>query len=372
MEEVKEQYEELLTIADDLERYKQLSENPDVKTPLENLENVAMDVGESWSGSWLGYQSKVYYKNFEPPPANAHFSQEWGLMRASGEWQECDERKVKETIYELANNPDLAAAKKLAEDAKDSFNDKSHEILSSLSIANSKQPDPFLSSLEKQIKELKIYSRHEIIKGLQPSGQLMSRDSLAVTQGLQIAPHLAVSVDIMSMRQPLDMCIKLSLLARKAGSHISRLDRMKSRKDEIGTNVFIGHGRSPVWRELKEFIQDRLSLPWDEFNRVPVAGVTNIARLSEMLDSAAIAFLVMTAEDEQADGRMHARMNVVHESGLFQGRLGFTKTIVLIEEGCEGFSNIEGLGQIRFPQGNIKAIFDEVRKVLEREGLIES
>ena len=77
-----------------------------------------------------------------------------------------------------------------------------------------------------------------------------------------------------------------------------------------------------------------MGLPWDEFNRVPVAGVTNIARLSEMLDLAAIAFLVMTAEDEMVDGGLQARMNVVHEAGLFQGRLGFTKAIVLLEDEC--------------------------------------
>jgi predicted nucleotide-binding protein len=64
-------------------------------------------------------------------------------------------------------------------------------------------------------------------------------------------------------------------------------------------------------------------------------------------------------------------MNVVHEAGLFQGRLGFSRAIVMLEEGCEQFSNIEGLGQIRFPQGNISAVFEEVRRVLEREGLIE-
>ncbi len=132
----------------------------------------------------------------------------------------------------------------------------------------------------------------------------------------------------------------------------------------------VGHGGSPLWRELKDFVQDRLGLPWDEFNRVPVAGVTNIARLSEMLDAAAIAFLVMTAEDEMAGGAVQARMNVVHEAGLFQGRLGFTKAIVLLEEGCEEFSNIQGLGQIRFPKGKISAAFEEVRRVLEREGLI--
>ncbi len=90
----------------------------------------------------------------------------------------------------------------------------------------------------------------------------------------------------------------------------------------MGTNVFIGHGRSPAWRVLKNFVKDRLGLPYDEFNRVPVAGITNIARLSEMLEAAAFALIILTAEDEQADGKLQARMNVIHEVGLFQGRLG--------------------------------------------------
>jgi hypothetical protein len=64
------------------------------------------------------------------------------------------------------------------------------------------------------------------------------------------------------------------------------------------------------------------------------------------------------------------RMNVVHEAGLFQVRLGFSKAVVLLEEGCEQFSNIQGVGQIRFSKGNISAAFEEVRRVLEREGLI--
>jgi predicted nucleotide-binding protein len=60
----------------------------------------------------------------------------------------------------------------------------------------------------------------------------------------------------------------------------------------------------------------------------------------------------------------------VHDVGLFQGRLGFSRAIVLIEEGCQEFSNIHGLGQIRFPKGNIAAIFEDIRAVLEREKLI--
>ncbi|MGH8323855.1 MAG: hypothetical protein ACRETD_08685, partial [Steroidobacteraceae bacterium] len=56
----------------------------------------------------------------------------------------------------------------------------------------------------------------------------------------------------------------------------------------------------------------------------------------------------------------------------FQGRLGFRRAVVMVEVCCEQFSNIEGLCQIRFPRGNISAAFEEVRRVLEREGLIET
>jgi predicted nucleotide-binding protein len=155
-----------------------------------------------------------------------------------------------------------------------------------------------------------------------------------------------------------------------AAEQPSTAPAMPSGKAVVG-NVFIGHGHSLVWRELKDLLEDRLGLSVDEFNRVPVAGIATSSRLSDMLDAAAFAFLVMTAEDEQTDGKVRARENVVHEVGLFQGRLGFARAIVLVEDGCEAFSNIHGLGQIRFPKGNIAAKFEDIRAVLEREGLIE-
>lgn len=137
-----------------------------------------------------------------------------------------------------------------------------------------------------------------------------------------------------------------------------------------GSRIFIGHGRSPLWRELKDFIADRLHLPCDEFNREAVAGYTTSERLDAMMAQAAFAFLVMTAEEERIDATAHARPNVIHEVGLFQGRLGLHRAIVMLEDGCAEFSNIAGLSQIRFPRGGISAKFEEVRQVLEREGLV--
>ena len=200
---------------------------------------------------------------------------------------------------------------------------------------------------------------------------MMSRDMPAIQAGLHIPPHISVIAHVHSIRYPFTACEDLSKLSRRAASHIQNLEKHRVQAERVGTNVFIGHGRSSVWKDLKDFIQDRMHLPWDEFNRVPVAGFTNITRLSQMLDEAAIAFLIMTAEDEQADGKQHARQNVTHEAGLFQGRLGFERAIILLEDGCEEFSNVQGLGQIRFPKGNVSAVFEDIRRVLEREGLVD-
>jgi predicted nucleotide-binding protein len=88
------------------------------------------------------------------------------------------------------------------------------------------------------------------------------------------------------------------------------------------------------------------------------------------LEDASFAFLVMTGEDNAGDGSSRARENVVHEVGLFQGRLGLRRAIVLLEDGCSEFSNINGLTTIRFPKNNILSKSEEIRKVLEREKII--
>ena len=134
--------------------------------------------------------------------------------------------------------------------------------------------------------------------------------------------------------------------------------------------IFIGHGRSDIWRELKDFIVETFGLEYEEFNRISPAGYSTKERLKKMLEESCMAFLIMTGEDEQADGSFSARDNVIHEAGLFQGKIGFERAIILLEKGCQEFSNIEGLGQIRFSKGKIGETFGEIIKVLKRESII--
>ena len=132
-------------------------------------------------------------------------------------------------------------------------------------------------------------------------------------------------------------------------------------------DIVIGHGRSPLWKDLREWLQDGYDCTVHEFNSQSVAGVSTKERLEALLEVADVAILVMTAEDEQADGTVRARMNVVHEVGLFQGRLGFGNSPILLEDGCDEFSNIAGIGQIRFPRGDLNPAFRELAKFLKEK-----
>ena len=370
--------DDLLEIAERLGAMKARDDLFTINKILSDLEKEAGTAGKAWSRSWIGYQAYVYYRDLQSPPAGAHFSQEWGLREmgfsegTTGDWVEYEEDVVRSAIYKKAGNPDMQPAQAFAETAKYIFEDCRAEVLSLLTTALEEHEDSFLSGLKEEAKKCITLSEHDCIKVFQPSGQFVTRDAVAMSQGVQTPPHFAVLATVLALKSPGKTCKDLAKVARRAASHLAKKERYSRRTQEIGTNVFIGHGRSLVWKDLKDFIQDKLKLPWDEFNRVPVAGVTNIERLSQMLNDAAIAFLVMTAEDEHSDGTSHARENVVHEAGLFQGKFGFSKAIILLEEGCKEFSNIQGLGQIRFPPGNIKAAFEEVREVIEREGLLDA
>jgi predicted nucleotide-binding protein len=141
----------------------------------------------------------------------------------------------------------------------------------------------------------------------------------------------------------------------------------ETKQVKLKPSIFIGHGRSGQWRELKDHLTDKHDYQIIAYETGARAGHTIRDILDEMMAKSSFAILVMTAEDELADGKKQARPNVIHETGLFQGKLGFSRAIVLLEEGAEEFSNLFGVQQIRYNRNNIKETFGDVLATLKRE-----
>lgn len=147
--------------------------------------------------------------------------------------------------------------------------------------------------------------------------------------------------------------------------------KSKPRKKSTGDGkIFIGHGRSKLWARVQLFLNEELKLDTLTFESESRTSESIVNILEQFLDQASFAILIFTAEDETSNGDLRARQNVIHEAGLFQGRLGFDKVIILKENKTEEFSNIAGLQYIPFSDDNIEQTFYELQRTLKKSGLI--
>lgn len=369
--------QELTELADLVSQQVERIRAPELESQIRALEVQCEIARKAWSGSNIGDHADTYWEGLVPHPPGRAFNIEWGFAASwptpepDAEWQIMVPADVTAEILQRAKIADLKLIRLELKALRQELSDLKEQAISMLNIILRQQPDTFFSRQLGHIESLSVAAPREIAPTLIRDGQ-WSRDSDAIAQGIRVAPHqhlVAVHLSYTHTRNGLET---LEKAVRVSASHAQRLENIATGSAGKGENIVIGHGQSELWKQLRDFLRDRVKLPWDEFNRVPIAGVPNTIRLTQMLDQAAMALIVLTGEDEQADGTVRARQNVVHEAGLFQAKLGFTRAILLLEEGCQEFSNVAGLGQIRFPKGNISAIFEEIRRVLEREGMLKS
>lgn len=374
---------DLLRIERRIKKAQSLFVKDDIRTLMERLIQAAEGMRDVWSGSWLQSHSGMYQKTIQRRQDGVIFNDEWSVLDlifsedVKTGWKPYSHEEIRKEIMRRANHPDMAQLHIVEQEAQSTFESCAEEVKAILAAVCAGSQSNYLLELEDKFSKTHPYVTVDALeREARPKGVVIIREMRSATEKeIKTPAHIQFKLDILSIKSRHDSLGGLSKVARAARLFLEKTMNTKrngsNKKPRSSGAIFIGHGRSPVWRDLKDLIQERFNLKPIEFNLEPAAGLTTKERLEEMLNDSDFAFLLMTAEDEHADTTRHARENVIHEVGLFQGRLGFKRAIVLLEEGCAEFSNIQGLGQIRFPKGNIKAQSEEIRRVLEREGLMK-
>lgn len=334
---------------------------------LQRLEN-------SHSHSWFGDHADTYFDGFEPIPPGQTFDVEWGFIpgfhgRRNRGWRIYSRDEIRHFLFADISEDIFYEVTSLAEKLVKEFSNVRDQALDALEPLAKEINSNAIARYSKRIDELKPYKPVDFINSRIKSAPRMTRDSEEIAKGQRVPAHVQFKSSFSSIDANKARTRDLATILRNV-IQTATLHEPEQHGVTVKYKIFIGHGRSEYWRALKDFVRDRLGLEYEEFNRVSVAGINTQERLTEMLDQCGFAFLVLAGEDFHGDGSLHARENVIHESGLFQGRLGWRKAIILLEEGCQEFSNIIGLGQIRFSKGDIQSCFEEVRRVLEREGVL--
>jgi len=265
--------DELTEASDKLLRFAEAYNSSPDTAILNRVWRRATEIGKSSSGSWLGYQANVYYRNFEPPPAGAHFNVEFGTAVGYRDWLEHTGQEVFDLIVDASARLALEAAEQEADIGLAHVNCVKADTSSILTVYLSEHEDTFVRRLADEIESIKVLSAAEIANDRSPKRQVITQDMRAVQQGIWAPAHIKVQARVTAAHQPAAHSRELAAKLDKLAAHMARVAKKEIRVANVGTNVFIGYGRSPVWRDLKDFVKDRLRLPYDEFNRVPVGGL---------------------------------------------------------------------------------------------------
>src|SRR6266571_423633 len=173
----------------------------DIKDGLtqgDRLRDATRTVGEASSGSWVGWHSRMYYGNYHEPPVAESWNAEWGGIRGFSErWEERSLAEVQRAVEERAGVR-LADTARYADRVREVCKPLQQELLIALS------PACDLTGLTKEAELLANLEKIEwivppdkFVRALAPN-QIWSRDTGALSQGMQAPLHLEVAAAIVT------------------------------------------------------------------------------------------------------------------------------------------------------------------------------
>lgn len=242
---------DLKDVADRLAAAAADGDDPVISGPVKAGADACSKVERAWSGSWLGYQSRVYYADFAPPPAGARFDSEWGFLPAfvnstHGDWREYRYEDVIDAIEKIAGNPDLSAAQDYEKRGRAAFEDGKASVVSILTTALSIRDDPLVREALDEAKSMEPFTQSGVVRMQMPRGTLMSRDSAATSGGLVAPAHIAYRAGIVQMTDPGRRCGDLGKLAYRVADHLSRMSESDIRRRTlavVSSSVMAAHPR---------------------------------------------------------------------------------------------------------------------------------
>ena len=188
---------DLLDVANSAADTRDILQEPSLKMALDAIRTAAINIGRSWSGSNIGYHACVYCIGLQPKPAHIQFSREWGLKETwpthtpNDIWQIFDHDEVEIETLRRAGNPNRVAINDLLIHLRSKFFRLKEHAISVLTVAAS-NADPFLKRKLDQIEKLHAFDSATVIRAILPT-KAVSRDSLAVHQGISAAPHQCIA-----------------------------------------------------------------------------------------------------------------------------------------------------------------------------------
>jgi hypothetical protein len=162
------------------------------------IENMHM----SWSGSWIGYQSRVYTDGLRARAPGEYFDSEWGANggfndRTRGRWAEYSPEAIQAAILRQVGKEGLEALDDLVEEAERTFRESRDRLLPLLDAILSRESDAPLKTVRGEIAKLESHMRAEDFEHLWRPKSLATRDARAASEGPCVPEHLRFQAHVL-------------------------------------------------------------------------------------------------------------------------------------------------------------------------------
>ena len=188
----------------------------------QNSEQLAANIdclAKAFSGSWLGYHSRIYYANFQPPAPGHNFSSAWGFARYSSNpnsenWHEFQADAIRQVAFSNVDPKYWERLETISNSAREVFDDHREKIRTILDILLENKKVATVERLREDIEKISgRITTTAFVHNMAPKGQIMSHDMEAMTQGIQVPPHvllLAEHLSFLSSFTALEQVAKVS------------------------------------------------------------------------------------------------------------------------------------------------------------------
>lgn len=256
--------EKIITYQDQFSEFLKQKDNE-----LSVLINITSSLNDSWSESWIGFHSNLYFKNFEKPPSwKYHFDSEWGSLKGIPEYWV--EKNYSEIVSYIESKSDGL-----------SVNEIHNEIISL--VENLKEIQEFIITELVVIKKDDNYSDEwdtvQIIEDhkwgvpvstfnqLRTPKNHSTRDAFAIHQGIKTPPHIHYENEIyaeVSIIKSIEDFIKVvKKLVRKLELK-NKLDGTPPQKESLDKLMNIISNFPSIARQLRNRHSGRNTLEIDD------------------------------------------------------------------------------------------------------------
>jgi len=212
------------------------------------------------------------------------------------------------------------------------------------------------------VENLKAVRKYGKIKYIEKGPGAMAEVTASVLEALNPTKELTL---FLPEKKRKDLA-ELQKLQNKNENEIiiDGIDCLKARHPKGISKIFLGHGHNQVWVQIEKYIKE-LGYNVESFETQKYNSPRIFDKLIKLLNECNVAVMVMSGDDSNSNGTIHARQNVVHEIGLFQGRYGLERVIMFRQSNVEVFSNIGGFLTISYENEPNKENFEELKNILD-------